>query len=94
MPYKSVWKSKSEGEFIFELEGEKQAFMDLMITDTGKLVIKHTEVNTALEGQGIAKALLQKVASFAREKNYKILPICPFAKNLMQKYPEEYQDLW
>ena len=93
MSYKAVWKSKSEGEYIFEVEGKKLAFMDLLITDTGKVVIKHTEVDATLEGQGIGKGLMQEVAAFAREKNFKILPICPFAKNVMYKYPEEYQGL-
>jgi len=93
MSYKAVWKSKSEGEYIYEADGEKLAFMDLLLTDTTKVVIKHTEVDPDLKGQGIGKGLLQKVATFAREKNLKILPICPFAKNVMEKYPEEYQDL-
>ena len=61
--------------------------------ESAKLVIKHTEVDRSLEGQGIAKKLLEEVAAFARDKNYKILPICPFAKNIMYKYPEQYKDL-
>ena len=93
MSYKAVWENKAEGQFIYEVEGKKLAFMDLLLTDSGKLVIKHTEVDTSLEGQGIAKKLLEEVASFARSNNYKILPVCPFAKNVMYKYPEQYKDL-
>jgi predicted GNAT family acetyltransferase len=37
--------------------------------------------------------LLEEVASFARSNNYKILPVCPFAKNVMYKYPDQYKDL-
>ncbi|PTM05228.1 MAG: hypothetical protein DA405_04690 [Bacteroidetes bacterium] len=55
--------------------------------------MKHTEVDTSLEGQGIAKKLLEEVASCARSNNYKILPVCPFAKNIMYKYLEQYKDL-
>lgn len=93
MSYKAVWRTKSEGEWVYTVEGKKKAFMDLLLTETGKLVIKHTEVDRSLEGQGIAKKLLEEVAAFARDKNYKILPICPFAKNIMYKYPEQYKDL-
>ena len=93
MSYKAVWKSESEGEYIYTVDDKKMAFMDLLITDTGKVVIKHTEVDSSLEGQGIGKGLLQEVANFAREKDFKILPICPFAKNVMYKYPEQYKDL-
>tara|TARA_R110000868_G_scaffold8212_1_gene42940 strand:- start:996 stop:1280 length:285 start_codon:yes stop_codon:yes gene_type:complete len=93
MSYKAVWENKAEGQFIYEEEGKKLAFMDLLLTDSGKLVIKHTEVDPSQEGKGIAKKLLEEVASFARANNYKILPVCPFAKNVMYKYPEQYKDL-
>ena len=93
MSYKAVWENKGEGQYIYEVKGEKLAYMDLLLTETGKLVIKHTEVDSSQEGKGIAKKLLEEVASFARTNNYKILPVCPFAKNVMYKYPEQYKDL-
>ena len=44
------------------------------------LVIDHTEVRPELEGQGIATKLLAHSVEFARENNYKIEPLCPFAE--------------
>jgi predicted GNAT family acetyltransferase len=69
------------------------AFMDLLLTETGKVVIKHTEVDPSLGGQGIGKSLLEAVAEFCRSNEYRILAVCPFAKNLMYRYPDQYKDL-
>lgn len=93
MSYKAVWENKAEGQYIYEVKGEKLAYMGLLLTETGKLVIKHTEVDPSQEGKDIAKKLLEEVATFARANNYKILPVCPFAKNVLYKYAEQYKDL-
>ena len=89
------WKSQGEGQFEYRTEegGEVVAYMDLLQTDSGKVVVKHTEVDESLAGRGIGKQLLEAVAAYVRENNFKILPVCPFAKNLMYKYPEKYRDL-
>ncbi len=89
------WKNKSEGRFEFqnESDAEVRAFLDFLVTDTGNLVIKHTEVDESLSGQGVGKALLNFAFDYARRKEYKIIPICPFAKNVMYNNLEEYRDL-
>lgn len=61
------------------------AYIDLLKTEAGKIVIRHTEVDPALEGQGIGKALLNHVFDYSRKIEFKILPICPFSKNVMYK---------
>jgi len=90
------WESRGEGKFEYRQEegGEVMAFMDILQTDSGKVVIKHTEVDESLAGRGIGKQLLEAVASYSRENDFKILPVCPFAKNLMYRYPEKYKDLF
>lgn len=89
------WQSSGEGKFEYrqEKEGPVQAFMDLLKTDSALLVIKHTEVAAELAGQGIGRALLEAVADYSRENKLRILPVCPFAKNLMLRDPEKYGDL-
>lgn len=87
------WKNQNEGNFELVEEGARLGFMELLLTDSGRLVIKHTEVDPQHGGKGIGKKLLEAVVDFAREKNYRILPICPFAKNLMMRDPERYQEI-
>lgn len=89
------WKDNGEGLFEYRQEEGRArlGFMDLLQTDSGKLVIKHTEVKPEMEGKGIGRQLLDAVADYSRTNNLKVLPICPFAKNLMDRDPNKYGDL-
>ncbi len=89
------WRSNSEAniEYRKEEDAPVQAYIDLLKTEAGKIVIRHTEVDPALEGQGIGKALLKYVFDYARKHEYKILPVCPFAKNVMYNNLDKYRDL-
>ena len=39
----------------------------------------------ALRGQGAGKKMVEIAVVYAREKNLKILPLCPFAKSVFDK---------
>ncbi|MEM9075905.1 MAG: GNAT family N-acetyltransferase, partial [Bacteroidota bacterium] len=45
----------------------------------------HTEVEEAFKGKGVGKQILYKLVEMAREKNLKILPLCPFANAMFKK---------
>lgn len=57
------------------------------------IIIEHTEVDERLKGQGIGMKLLNELVAWAREKELKIIPVCPFAKSIMMKNPEAYKDI-
>ncbi len=59
---------------------------------TDKIIIDHTEVNSDFSGKGVGKLLLMEIVKFAREKQIKILPLCPFAKSVFDK-TEEIRDI-
>ena len=54
--------------------------------------IVHTGVRPAFEGQGIARRLLNKVVEQARLRNVKIVPVCSYARRVMEN-KEEYKDV-
>lgn len=56
------------------------------------IIIDHTEVDESLRGKGVGRMLLDKVIELARERNIKILPLCPFAKSVFDK-DEEIRDV-
>ena len=58
----------------------------------GKLVLTHTEVPKAHEGQGIGSALVRFALRSARERGLRVVPICPFVGAYIKNHPEE-QDL-
>ena len=66
--------------------------MTFVFAGTDKIIIDHTEVNEGNNGKGFGKMMVAKAVDFAREKNIKIIPLCPFAKKVFDKTPE-YSDV-
>ena len=58
----------------------------------GKLVLTHTKVPKAHEGQGIGSALVRFALRSARERGLRVVPICPFVAAYIKRHAEE-QDL-
>ena len=48
-------------------------------------IIDSTHVDDAYRGQNVGRTLLDAVVAFAREKNLKVIPLCPFAKAQFDK---------
>lgn len=88
-------KHESEGEkgfFYIEEDGNILAKMTYVWAGTDRIIIDHTEVNDLLRGKGAGKMMVSKAVDFAREKGIKIVPLCPFAKSVMNKV-KEFQDV-
>ena len=67
-------------------ENDKQAGeMTYSIAGTALIIIDHTEVNPEYNGKGVGKQLLYKIVEMARDKNIKIIPLCPFAASVFKK---------
>lgn len=80
------------GFFYIEIDGKTVAKMTFVFAGTDKIIIDHTEVNDAFEGKGFGKMMVEKAVEFAREKEIKIIPLCPFTKSVIDKTPE-FQDI-
>ncbi|MHC1776694.1 MAG: GNAT family N-acetyltransferase [Lentimicrobium sp.] len=52
------------------------------------IIVDHTMVDDSLKGQGIGRKLLDRIVELARERNLKILPLCPFVKATFNKVQE------
>jgi uncharacterized protein len=78
--------------FFIEQNGERLGEMVFTIAGPGKIIIEHTEVSDKLRGTGAGKKLVAKAVDYARKNNLKILPVCPFAKSIIEK-TKEYQDV-
>jgi predicted GNAT family acetyltransferase len=70
----------------FVSENKKHlAEMTYSIASSQLIIIDHTEVDGSLKGKGIGKILLMAIVEKARMENFKILPLCPFAKSVFDK---------
>ena len=52
------------------------------------MTILHTEVDPALEGRGVAGALVRAALDHARANGLKVDPNCPYAASFMKRHPE------
>ena len=52
------------------------------------LLIKHTEVAPAFEGQGIGGALVKHMLEDARSQGRGVIPVCPYAAAWIKRHPE------
>ena len=76
------------GFFHIDINGKTEAKMTFVFAGPNKIIIDHTEVNEGNNGKGFGKKMVAKVVEFAREKDIKIIPLCPFAKKVFDKTPE------
>lgn len=89
--FTSIDDSK-KGHFTALLAQQPAGEIHYVWAGPGKLIIDHTVVFTGFEGKGIGKALVMKVVELAREKNARVLPLCPYAKSVFDK-TQTLQDL-
>lgn len=57
-----------------------------------KFILDHTEVDRAFSGRGFGKKLVAEAVDYARKKEIRILPLCPFAKRLFD-LKKEWDDV-
>lgn len=80
--------TEKNGYFYIEVDGKTEAKMTFVFAGEDKIIIDHTEVNPENNGKGFGKKMVEKAVLFAREKNLKIIPLCPFAKSVFDKVTE------
>jgi len=55
--------------------------------DSGVMTMVHTEVPPALQGRGIAAALVQAALDYAQAHALKVRPLCSYVRAYMQRHP-------
>ena len=72
---------------IFYIEQDHQIVAEMTYKWAGstQIIIDHTEVSDLLRGTGAGKQLVARAVEFARQKGIKIIPLCPFAKSVLEK---------
>ncbi len=83
---------ENKGHFEAKEEEIRAGLMTYSWAGDDKIIIDHTEVNADFKGKGVGKEMVKAAVDFAREKNIKIIPLCPFAKSVFEKVTE-WQDV-
>ncbi|MGV8946124.1 MAG: GNAT family N-acetyltransferase [Lutibacter sp.] len=88
----TIKEVENKGFAMAREDNKRAGTMTYSITPSDYIIIDHTEIEPVFNGKGVGKQLLFKIVEMAREKNIKILPLCPFA-NAMFKKLTEIQDV-
>jgi predicted GNAT family acetyltransferase len=84
-------EDETTGKFFVEQDGNLLAEM-VYAKEPGRMIIEHTEVDESLRGRNIGLQLVENGIEFAREQRLKIIPLCQFAKKVIEEHPE-FQDV-
>lgn len=76
---------------MFFVPGEDENYLaELSYAMQGNenMILEHTEVSDELRGQNVGYQLVHAAVEYARTHHHKILPVCPFARSVIEKKPE------
>ncbi len=85
-------EENSKGRFYLGDEDDFDAEMTYSKAGKNTMIIDHTGVPDRNRGKGYGKKLVQAGVDFAREKGMRVIPLCPFAKRVIEK-DESLQDV-
>ena len=72
--------------------GERAGVLVMSRLSADRLIIEHTQTFAGFEGRGIGKRLVVAGAEWARANGQKLMPLCPFARQIFDRFPE-YADV-
>ncbi len=79
-------------QFEAYVDGRPAGFSAYELTDDG-IMILHTEVDDAFEGQGVGSALVRQMLDQIRaDDDLTVTVLCPFVNQWLRRHPD-YQDL-
>ena len=77
---------RGENKIFLEDElGNEIAKVEFPSCKEGEITITHTSVDVSLQGQGIARKLLDEVCIYAEENKLTIIPECSYAVKYFEK---------
>ena len=74
-------------EFVLRIDGEKSGFLEFTRPEVGVMRIEYVEVSPELRGSGLGRQLVQKAVAFATESKLRVIPICSYARAVIQRDP-------
>lgn len=85
-------EGENKGSFFIEEDGEIKAEITYSKAGDTKIIIDHTEVAKEWRGEDIGRELVEHTIKYARENELSVIPLCPFAKSVIER-DESLQDV-
>jgi len=81
-------ETDTKGEFVLTRDGKEAGKMTYSKMGESKIILDHTEVDEPFKNTGAGRELVEYGVEWARKNSVKVLPLCPFAKNLIDRDPD------
>ena len=85
-----VIHNKAEDRFEAWIDGQLSK-LDY-IQDGNTIVMTHVGVHPEHRGQGVAGKLTEVALEYAKEKSFRVIPMCPYIATYIRRNPQ-YEDL-
>jgi uncharacterized protein len=85
----SIAREETDGaqEFVLRVDGERLGFLEFTRPGAGVMRIEYVEVAPELRGTGLGKQLVEQAVAFAKDASLKVVPICSYARAVIQRDP-------
>jgi predicted GNAT family acetyltransferase len=84
----SVRDNREELRYELVRGAEVLGFLLYRIEPDGAVVLVHTDVEPAYEGQGLGSVLVKGALDDLREREVRAIPLCPFVRAYIRRHPE------
>jgi hypothetical protein len=78
--------TRTADKFLINLTPSEHAYIEYHL-EGGKMYIDSTFTPEEYRGRGLAAELTEAAIGYAREKKFKIVPNCSYAKDYFEKHP-------
>ena len=91
MPHRNVTIEREElngvHEFVLRIDGERRGFLEFSRPQVGVMHIDYVEVVPELRGTGLGRQLVEKAVAFAANAQLRVVPLCSYARVVIQRDP-------
>jgi uncharacterized protein len=89
----AIEDGEHHGRYVGKVAGiDAEAEIAFTHRGPGLISADHTSAPEALKGTGVAAALVDFLIADARERGFKIIPLCPYVRARYEKHPD-WQDV-
>ncbi len=74
-------------EFVLRVDGDRVGFLEYTRPEAGVMRIEYVEVSPELRGTGLGRQLVARAVEFARDAKLRVVPICSYARAVIERDP-------
>jgi predicted GNAT family acetyltransferase len=71
-----------------------EGILTISIVSEQLVIADHTSTSDDLRGQGVGKALVERLIEDAHKEGRKVLPLCPFVRSYFSRHPDDVADIF